>query len=225
MGLLLAIDTAGPVVGAALVRGEVLEGAWCARVGRGAEARLTPAIAELLQGRRPEVLAVAVGPGAFTGLRVGVATALGLATALGVPVVPVPSLQARAAMAAGEPRVLALLDARKERFYGGLYDARPPLPVALGPERDLPLEELLAVAPAVAVGEGAGVVRAACLAAGHRVVPHADRNPAVYLACVARLLYAGGCHVAADVLQIRYLRPPDATPPTDLPRSAIPSER
>ena len=224
MGLLLGIDTAGPLVGVALVYGDVLEGSWSARVTRGAEARLTPAIAELLQGRRPGAIAVAVGPGAFTGLRVGVATALGLATALGVSVVPVPSLMARAASAAGEARVLALLDARKERFYGGIFDTRGPVPVALGAERDLPLEELLAVAPALVVGEGAQVAREACLAAGHRVPPAPDRGPALGVACLGQILWARGQVVAPEVLQIRYLRPPDAIPPAGLPQCGISTE-
>jgi tRNA threonylcarbamoyladenosine biosynthesis protein TsaB len=224
VGLLLGIDTAGPVVGVALLSGEVVEGSWSARVARGAEARLTPAIAELLQGRRPEAVAVAVGPGTFTGLRVGVATALGLATALGVPVVPVPSLMARAAMAPGEPRVLALLDARKGRFYGGLFDARTPVPAALGGEHDLPLEELIAVDPAVVVGEGAVVTHEACAAAGHRVLPFLERQPAVWLAGLGRLLRERGEAVAPEMLQIRYLRPPDASPPEDLPPGSISPE-
>jgi tRNA threonylcarbamoyladenosine biosynthesis protein TsaB len=214
--LILAVDSSGPVVGLALLRGDHLEGAWCARVVRGAEARLTPASGELLQGRRPDAIAIANGPGAFTGLRVGVATALGLATAWGCPVVPVSSLQARAALAAGQPRVLALLDARKGRFYGGLFDARPELPIALGPEQDLPIDELLPAEPCLAVGEGAAVARVTLLEAGHGLVRQPDANPAPALARIAAVLLAQGHGLPAHSLGIRYLRPPDAVPPPDL---------
>jgi tRNA threonylcarbamoyladenosine biosynthesis protein TsaB len=214
--LILAVDTSGPVVGLALLRGEQLQGAWCARVVRGAEARLAPAVRELLAGRRPDLLALAAGPGAFTGLRVGVATALGLATAFDLPVVPVSSLRARAAMLPGHPRVLALLDARKGRFYGGLFDTRPRLPVAVGDERDLPVVQLLPDEPCVAVGEGAAVARATLLAAGHSVAVQPDANPAPALARLASRLHAEGRAVPAHQVGIRYLRAPDAVPPKDV---------
>lgn len=213
MGLVLAIDSAGPLIGAALLDGERLEGCWAARVARGAETRLVPALRELLQGRQPALLALATGPGAFTGLRVGIATGLGLATAWGCPVVPVSSLLARAALAPGLPRVLALLDARKERFYGGLFDTRSELPEPLGDERDLPIEDLCAVGPALAVGEGALAGRDAVLAAGHALHPLADANPAPALARVARHLHRLGRALPPTALRIRYLRPPDARPP------------
>ncbi len=214
--LILAVDTAGPVAGLALLRGGRLEGSWCARVVRGAEARLAPAVRELLRDRRPDAVALSAGPGAFTGLRVGVATALGLASAWGCPVVSVSSLRVRAAMVPGEPRVLALLDARKGRFYGGLYDARSQAPELLGAERDLPLPELLPDAPCVAVGEGAAVGRTTLVEAGHRVAVQPDANPAPALARLGSVLLASGAGVPAHAVAIHYLRPPDAVPPADL---------
>ncbi len=211
--LILAIDTAGPVAGLALLSGQRVEASWCARVVRGAEARLAPAVRELLQGRLPDAVAVTHGPGGFTGLRVGVATALGLAVAVGCPLVPVSSLRARAAMVWGHARVLALLDARKGRFYGGLYDARPIVPVLIGEEGDLPLERFIEIEPALAVGEGAAVSTGPLEAAGHRVFPLPDSNAAPALARVAALLAAEGLAIPPHEFQIRYLRPPDAKPP------------
>ena len=78
----LGIDTAGPVVGAAVwsERGVRL---WSQRITRRANSVLLPAMAELLSDTAVDLVAVSVGPGAFTGLRVGVSAALGVALAWG----------------------------------------------------------------------------------------------------------------------------------------------
>lgn len=223
----LGIDTAGPVVGVALLAPEGCR-AWSARVVQGADSALLPAIAALL-GREDgpaagawegalapggvDLVAVSVGPGAFTGLRVGVSAALGLALSLGVGVVALSSLQARAALVRA-PWVLALLDARKQRVYAGLFDSTSELPVALGPEVDLAPEAVWPGPPFVAVGEGAVAFRHEVEAAGGAVAEGADRSPAPAVARLGRLLAA----TAQDPgeIALRYLRPPDAKPPLDL---------
>lgn len=223
----LGIDTAGPVVGLALYAPEGVR-RWSARVVHGADVLLLPALAAMLghgdatdagvwEGELAagpvELVAVSVGPGAFTGLRVGVSAALGLAYALGLRVVPVSSLRARAALVQ-HPRTLALLDARKSKVYAGLFDASAEVPAALGEEVDLPADEVWPLAPFCAVGEGAALLREQVLARGGVLAPDADRCPA---AEVARL----GARLAADALDpgdvaLRYLRAPDAQPPRDL---------
>jgi tRNA threonylcarbamoyladenosine biosynthesis protein TsaB len=80
-------------------------------------------------------IAVGIGPGTFTGLRIGVATARALAQALGVRVRPVSSLEALAAGATGQENpssewrgraVLALIDARRNQVFAALYDVEEP---------------------------------------------------------------------------------------------------
>ena len=212
----LAIDTAGPVVGAALVSPDGAR-EWSARVVQGADAQLLPAIASLLGGERVDLLTVSVGPGAFTGLRVGVSAALGLAVALGVPVLPQSSLRARAALVQG-PRVLAALDAKKQRLYAGLFDCTGPVPLALSPEVDLPPGQVWPDAPFDAVGEGAMVMAEAVAARGGRLVEAADRCPVLALGRLATLLAHEA--VPADEIALRYLRPADAKPPPGVLPSA-----
>ncbi len=110
-------------------------------------AELLPLLAELLERAGTEwdavsAIAVGVGPGTFTGLRIGVATARGLAQGLRVPLHPVSSLGALAAglaegAAPGRP-LLPLIDAKRGQVFAALYRAGEPLarewgPVALAP--------------------------------------------------------------------------------------------
>ncbi len=110
-------------------------------------AELLPLLAELLERAGTEwdavsAIAVGVGPGTFTGLRIGVATARGLAQGLRVPLHPVSSLGALAAglaegAAPGRP-LLPLIDAKRGQVFAALYRAGDPLarewgPVALAP--------------------------------------------------------------------------------------------
>ena len=94
-----------------------------------ASARLVPRIEAVLQraGATPEDLrAVACGrgPGTFTGTRVALATAQGIALAVGAPIVAVSTLHALALSADTTDPVLALLDARRHEVYAGLVQCR-----------------------------------------------------------------------------------------------------
>ncbi len=140
VGPVVAIDTAGPVIGVAVRSGDATF-ARTARIDRGSDRVIVPWIEELCAAARITVqevggVAVAVGPGRFTGIRVGIATATGLAQALGVHVWPGPSLHHRA-LRVDAPRVLALLDARKGRVYAAAYDEGR---LVSGPA-DVPLDE------------------------------------------------------------------------------------
>ncbi len=130
--LLLALDTATPAVTVALHDGSQVVGSAHGSDGRRHGEVLAPMIEQLLveHGASPADLtdiAVGVGPGPFTGLRVGVVTALTLGAALGLPVHGVCSLDALAHVAdfAAGP-VLVATDARRREIYWAVY---------LGPDR------------------------------------------------------------------------------------------
>ncbi|MES0199495.1 tRNA (adenosine(37)-N6)-threonylcarbamoyltransferase complex dimerization subunit type 1 TsaB [Mesorhizobium sp. M0011] len=108
-------------------------------LGKGHAEQLMAVIAEALKAAATDyaglgVIAVSVGPGSFTGLRVGVSTARGLALALKIPAIGVTTLEALAAEAAAAfpgRAVLAALDAGREEIHAAFYDETSAL--AYGP--------------------------------------------------------------------------------------------
>ncbi len=218
MSCVLAIDAAAPEVGVALVSDASVLFEWRERLQRGTDAALLPAIQEALAvlGDMPlRGVALTVGPGTFTGLRVGMAAALGVAVARDVPVFPDGSLDARARVFGHEP-VLVLLDARKSRFYGQWFHGGAPTSAPV----DADLDTLLcAGAPCHATGEGAVVARERLVQAGFDVSDTSSASPVVALAqaALAGLLPP----VDAALVTLRYVRPPDATPPAHVLRPVL----
>lgn len=156
-------------------------------------------------------IAVARGPGAFTGVRVGLATATGLGLGLGVPVVALSSLDSRAARVDERGPVLALLDARKGRAYAALYEAGV---LRRGPEDVEPAVAVRwAAAPFAATGEGAVVFESLVRSVGGRVAPGAE-DPAVdVLARLGAAALERGEGTDALAVEPLYVRPPDAKKP------------
>lgn len=191
--LILAFDTATDVASTALVRDDEPLGERRSRavsVLADAHALLSTA------GAEPgdlDALVVGTGPGSFTGIRIGLATARGLALSLGLPVAGVSTLDA---LAAGAPGAIPVVDARRREVFA-LLD---------GP-RCLRPEELELGPGAVCVGDGAVRYRAVFEAMGAEVPPRESdlHVPRVHL------------HVAlarnfgpAEAVEPIYLRVPDA---------------
>jgi tRNA threonylcarbamoyladenosine biosynthesis protein TsaB len=158
-------------------------------------------------------LAVGVGPGGFTGLRIGIATARALSQSRALEVVPVSSLEALAAGAASSQPVAAVIDARRGEVFAAVFapDGSPVLgPAALAPEA---LAERLAALPATPLAVGDGAVRfAEELASAGAVVPPAGtpvhRLDAVQICRLGEVREP----VDRDALLPTYLREPDAKP-------------
>jgi tRNA threonylcarbamoyladenosine biosynthesis protein TsaB len=157
-----------------------------------------------------DALAVGIGPVGFTGLRIGLATAHGIAHASPIALHPVSSLAALAAgmqSAADEPTAacLPLIDARRGEVYGALDD---------GPPFVASPEDAAARAPAGALAAGDGSIRfrETLEAAGIRVAPGDSRMHVVRGLYICRLAAAVQPAPPEAVVPC-YLRAPDAKPP------------
>ena len=128
--MILAIESASLTASAALVENGRLLSECTANDGKTHSETLLPMISECFRmtGRDAselDALAVSMGPGSFTGLRIGAATAKGLAFALDRPVIPVPTLDAAAYNCFGSQCIVVpILDARRGEVYTCLYEFR-----------------------------------------------------------------------------------------------------
>jgi tRNA threonylcarbamoyladenosine biosynthesis protein TsaB len=166
---LLAIDTADRTAGVAILAGGQVVAEYVETSAYRHSERLFALIDEALRSAglaRSDLNAVAVttGPGSFTGLRVGLATAKGLAFALGLPLVAVSTLEALARGAMPFPGLLLpMLDARKRQVYAGAFrgrDGYPLLPPAAWFPAKLAAELAPTTHPILALGSGLGPYRA-----------------------------------------------------------------
>ena len=119
---LLAVDTSTPACSVAFKQHGTVRAEMTLEARRHTDV-LLPMCERVLQGERPQGIVLSAGPGAFTGLRVGASVALGLAYAWNIPLLTLSSLALLAATAANgrDATVLALLDARMNAVYAGLY--------------------------------------------------------------------------------------------------------
>jgi tRNA threonylcarbamoyladenosine biosynthesis protein TsaB len=179
---------------------------------------LMPAVAELAERAGGgltaiDAIAVGTGPGTFTGLRIGIATARALAASLGVPIHPVSSL---AALAAGidHPVRLPVIDAKRGEVFAALFRGDDELvaPFVAAPG-ELPARLGDAVRAATAAGDGSIKFRQALEAAGAAVAGDSSQAHVVRALHVCRLA-ARVSAASPEAVVPTYLRAPDAQPTT-----------
>ncbi len=217
--LVLALDTSLSGGGAALAAGGRVLAQALLEPGPGFSQRLLPAVERVLatagaERSDLEGLAVTLGPGFFTGLRVAIATAQGLALGLELPVVGVSSLRLLAEAAPDEAQTIwALADARRGLLYAAAFQRRgdgleriePDM--AISPAR---LAERLSP-PALLLGPGARLLEPGRLTAGLELAPgELDQPDPGLLALMGERRLGRGEGVSALELKPRYCRPSDA---------------
>ncbi len=191
--LILAFDTATAVATCALVRdGEVIGERTTRAAAVLADSDVILRATELSPGDL-DLLAVGVGPGSFTGIRIGLAAARGLALALDVPVAGVSTLDA---LAAGAPGAVPVIDARRREVFT----------LTAGEPRCLAPEAIEVERGRAYVGDGAVRYRSVIETAGGVVPPDESELHLPRARLHAQLAGSGG---AAELVEPIYLRVPD----------------
>jgi tRNA threonylcarbamoyladenosine biosynthesis protein TsaB len=208
--ILLAIDTCLGACSAAILADDQLRAQVSEPMTRGHQERLAPAVRDLMAAAKISFgeldrIGVTVGPGSFTGLRVGLAFAKGLALALGRPCIGVGTLEALAAAADAKGRTAAVIDAGRGCVYVQVFEAGE----ALAAPEILPSPAAASRLIALKTGgditlAGPGAAALAGLVAGVRYVEIATPPPET----VARL----AARAPAVPPHPLYLRAPDARP-------------
>ena len=207
--MILALDTSTPACTAALF---AADGTLFARadqiIGRGHAEYLAPMIADMLSGHTPSIIWVGIGPGSFTGLRIGIACAQGLGIGWEIPVHGMDSLALIAAGAPGDGPIAVAVTGGHGELFVAQYD-RPGL-TPMGAVANLtPIAAAAVTDASLVVGSGAGALVEA-RGSGESI----DRLPS-----------------AADALKLPialrslspsplYARAPDARPLNSLPAAA-----
>jgi tRNA threonylcarbamoyladenosine biosynthesis protein TsaB len=220
---LLALDTAGSACSVALwAHGRVVAQRFD-RMVRGQSESLVPMVGEVLAEAgcgfaELEALAVTTGPGAFTGLRIGLATARALALARRLPLIGVTSFEVAAAAATAAERagrrVVAALDSKRDALFLQSFDAQLR---ELGPGAEVAGDSLASALPAgplLLTGDAAAVLAQRLAAAGFDDLAVAEAaGPADAAVLAARAALRDLAALPPGPVRPVYLRPPDVTPP------------
>jgi tRNA threonylcarbamoyladenosine biosynthesis protein TsaB len=211
---ILALDSSGLVASVAVVEDDNLLGEYTVNYKKTHSQTLLPMLDEVakmieLDLNTVDVIAVSAGPGSFTGLRIGSATAKGLALALDKRIVSVPTVDALAYNLWGSPNLVCpLMDARRQQAYTGLYRFEGGQMKTVLPQCAVGIEEIVSkineLGQAV-VFLGDGVPVFTDYLKEHLQVPytfapaHNNKQRAASVAVLGGILYAqGGAEAAAD---------------------------
>jgi tRNA threonylcarbamoyladenosine biosynthesis protein TsaB len=148
--LILGLESSAKAASAALCRDGELIAQYSQCSGLTHSRTLLPMVEDLLRNTETrlddvDAVAVACGPGSFTGIRIGVAAVKGLCWAAEKPAIGVSTLAAMAwnGVAAGEGSLICCcMDARRQQVYNALFEIRDAKPARLVPDRAISLEEL-----------------------------------------------------------------------------------
>jgi tRNA threonylcarbamoyladenosine biosynthesis protein TsaB len=223
---LIAIDTSGLVASVAVLEDDILRAQYTVEFKKTHSQTLLPMLDEIsrmiaLDKESVDAIAVAAGPGSFTGLRIGSATAKGLGLALDRPIVEVPTLMGLAFnVFDAKGLICPIMDARRSQVYNGLYryenhalvtvtDQRPVAVRDLAEEINA-LDSSLIKDGVLFLGDGVPVYKAELdrlLTVPHTYAPpHLSKQNAASVGALAQILYREGKAIPADEHAPVYLR-------------------
>lgn len=167
---ILALESSALVASVAVVSEDKLIGEYTTNVKMTHSQTLLPMLDAVLKMINVDVkeldaIAVSGGPGSFTGLRIGSATAKGLGLALNIPIISIPTVDAIAYNLYGTDQVICpLMDARRKQTYTGLYTFENGKMVILSPQKAVMLDDIIAEVnalgrPVIFLGDGVPVFR------------------------------------------------------------------
>ena len=217
---ILGIESASLTASAAIWEDDMLTAEYTVNHKKTHSQTLLPMIDEIVRMTETDLetldaIAVSGGPGSFTGLRIGSATAKGLGQALDKPLIHVPTLDAMAYEHFGTDRLICpMLDARREQVYCGLYEFHEEFRVIRG-QAAMGISELLSEVnglgrPVVFLGDGVPVNRGRIMA--ECAVPYvfapsfASRQRAGAVAALGAVYFLQGRTETAEEHKPEYLR-------------------
>lgn len=222
---ILGLDSSGLVAGVAILEDEVLLAEYTTNYKKTHSQTLLPMLDELrsmleLDMSTLDAIAIASGPGSFTGLRIGAATAKGLGLALQKPLVEVPTLEGLAWNLYGTDRLVCpLMDARRGQVYTAAYEFQKQgehfTLHALLPQKPMDIGELLEALNGIGrevifLGDGVPAylecIREACKIPYSLAAPGDSRQRAASIASLGAVYYRQGRTVDAAAHQPEYLR-------------------
>ncbi len=218
---ILAIDSSGLVASVALLEDDTVLAEYSVNYKKTHSQTLVPMLDEVrrmtdLDLQTVDAIAIAKGPGSFTGLRIGSATAKGLGLALEKPLIPVGTVEGLAFNAWNYPGLICpIMDARRSQVYTGIYRFKDGQLETLKDQCALALEELLEILNGMQenvlfLGDGCPVyedlIREKIKVPYAFAPPHMNRQRAASLGALAMEYYRRGITETADEHRPVYLR-------------------
>lgn len=222
---LLAIDSSGLVASVAILENDIILAQYSVNYKKTHSQTLLPMIQEIVTMtefdlKTLDAIAISKGPGSFTGLRIGSATAKGLGLALDIPVIEVPTVDAMAYQMHGYSNVICpMMDARRGQVYTGLYTYRNEETGSkfevISNQKAVSVEEIIEEInsigrPVVYLGDGQPVYQEkieTLTKVSYEIAPaYLGRQNSAALAVLARDYYESGKTVTAAEHKPDYLR-------------------
>lgn len=218
---ILALDSSGLVASVAIIEDDTLIAEYSTGNKLTHSQTLLPMLDEVIKRTEAnledmDAIAIAMGPGSFTGLRIGAATAKGLALALDKPIVPIPTVDGMAYQMFGYPHLICpIMDARRGQVYTGLYRFQGEDMITLKEQCAVSMEDILEEVsnydePVIFLGDGVPVHKEMIEETlGDKVMfapVNSNRQSAASVGALAKEYYRKGKIQTGDEFAPEYLR-------------------